>query len=141
MAAVGELGERVVSAINHPSPMTVIGGEKPLGQWQQASRWVCCRPCGACPFSQDEVARSLDAVTNRKLYTSLAPAYATGVRASEVIGLNVTDIASQRMTLRAELVEHSNAISGSASSPGSTARSALDSSLRRHLPFNIVRLL
>ena len=41
---------------------------------------------------------------------------ATGVRASEVIGLTVTDIASQRMTLRVEPVEHSNAISRFATS-------------------------
>ena len=67
-------------------------------------------------LSQHEVARSLDAVTNPKHHSSLSPAQATGVRASEVIGLTVTDIASQRMTLRVEPVEHSNAISRFATS-------------------------
>ena len=76
-------------------------------------------------LSQDEAARSFDAVTNPKHHTSWSPAYATGVRASEVIGLKVTDIASQRMTLRVEPVEHSNAISRFATSPVRSARSAL----------------
>ena len=34
--------------------------------------------------------------------TALSLAYGTGLRASEVIGLKVTDIDSQRMTLRVE---------------------------------------
>ena len=78
-------------------------------------------------LSQDAVARSLDAVTDPKHRTSLPSAQATGLRASEVIRLTVTDIASQRMTLRVELVEHSNAISRFATSPVSSARSALNS--------------
>ena len=68
-----------------------------------------------------------DALTKPKHHTSLSPAYATGVRASEVIGLEVIDIARQRMTLRVEPVEHSNAISRFATSPVSSARSALNS--------------
>ena len=78
-------------------------------------------------LSQDAVARSLDAVTDPKHRTSLPSAQATGLRASEVIRLTVTDIASQRMTLRIEPVEHSNAISRFATSPVSSARSALNS--------------
>ena len=77
-------------------------------------------------LTQDAIARSLDAVTNPKRRTSLPSAQATGVRASEVIGLTVTDIASQRMTLRIEPVEHSNAISRFATSPVSSGRSALN---------------
>ena len=53
-------------------------------------------------LSQDEVARLLAAVTNLKHLTALSLAYGTGLRASEVIGLKVTDIDSQRMTLRVE---------------------------------------
>lgn len=44
----------------------------------------------------------LAAVTNLKHHTALSLAYGTGLRASEVIGLKVTDIDSQRMTLRVE---------------------------------------
>jgi integrase len=54
-------------------------------------------------LSQDEVARLLAAVTNLKHHTALSLAYGTGLRASEVSGLKVTDIDSQRMTLRARL--------------------------------------
>ena len=53
-------------------------------------------------LSQDEVARLLAAVTNLKHHTALSLAYGTGLRASEVIGLKVTDVDSQRMTLRVE---------------------------------------
>ena len=53
-------------------------------------------------LSQDEVARLLAAVTNLKHHTALSLAYGTGLRASEVIGLKVTDIDSQRVTLRVE---------------------------------------
>ena len=42
------------------------------------------------------------AVTNLKHHTALSLAYGTGLRASEVIGLKVTDIDSQRTTLRVE---------------------------------------
>jgi site-specific recombinase XerD len=53
-------------------------------------------------LSQEEVARLLAAVTNLKHHTALSLAYGTGLRASEVIGLKVTDIDSARMTLRVE---------------------------------------
>ena len=53
-------------------------------------------------LSREEVARLLGAVTNLKHHTALSVAYGTGLRASEVIGLKVTDVDSQRMTLRVE---------------------------------------
>jgi integrase/recombinase XerD len=53
-------------------------------------------------LGQDEVARLLAAVTNLKHHTALSLAYGTGLRASEVIGLKVADVDSQRMTLRVE---------------------------------------
>jgi site-specific recombinase XerD len=51
-------------------------------------------------LSRDEVARLLRAAHNLKHQTALAVAYATGLRASEVISLKVGDVDSQRMTLR-----------------------------------------
>ena len=53
-------------------------------------------------LSREEVTRLLGAVTNLKHHTALSVAYGTGLRASEVIGLKVTDVDSQRMTLRVE---------------------------------------
>ena len=53
-------------------------------------------------LSRDEVARLLRAAHNLKHQTALAVAYATGLRASEVISLKVGDVDSQRMTLRVQ---------------------------------------
>lgn len=53
-------------------------------------------------LSREEVARLLAAAANLKHQTALAVAYGAGLRASEVINLKVTDIDSQRMTLRIE---------------------------------------
>lgn len=53
-------------------------------------------------LSREEVARLLAAVDNRKHQTALAVAYGAGLRASEVVSLKVSDIDSQRMTLRVE---------------------------------------
>jgi hypothetical protein len=53
-------------------------------------------------LSRDEVARLLAAAPNFKHQTALTVAYATGLRASEVISLKVGDVDSQRMTLRVE---------------------------------------
>jgi site-specific recombinase XerD len=53
-------------------------------------------------LSRDEVARLLAAAPNLKHQTALTVAYATGLRASEVISLRVGDVDSQRMTLRVE---------------------------------------
>lgn len=53
-------------------------------------------------LSPDEVRRLIAATGNLKHQTALSVAYGTGLRASEVVALKVTDIDSQRMTLRIE---------------------------------------
>ena len=53
-------------------------------------------------LSPDEVARVLAAAGNLKHQTALAVAYGAGLRASEVVALKVTDVDSERMTLRIE---------------------------------------
>ena len=53
-------------------------------------------------LSRDEVARLIAAAPNLKYQTALSIAYGTGLRVSEVIALKVSDIDSQRMTLRVE---------------------------------------
>jgi site-specific recombinase XerD len=53
-------------------------------------------------LSREEVARLLAAADNLKHQTALAVAYGAGLRASEVVSLKISDIDSQRMTLRIE---------------------------------------
>jgi integrase/recombinase XerD len=53
-------------------------------------------------LSRDEVARLLAATRNVKHQTALSLAYGTGLRVSEVIGLKIDDIDSERMTLRVQ---------------------------------------
>lgn len=53
-------------------------------------------------LSREEVARLIAAAGNLKHQTALSVAYATGLRASEVVALRVGDIDSQRMALRVE---------------------------------------
>jgi integrase/recombinase XerD len=53
-------------------------------------------------LSREETARLLAATYNPKHQAALAVAYGTGLRASEVVGLKVSDIDSERMTLRVE---------------------------------------
>lgn len=53
-------------------------------------------------LSCDEVARLIAAAPNLKSQAALSVAYGAGLRASEVISLKVTDIDSERMTLRVE---------------------------------------
>jgi len=53
-------------------------------------------------LNRDEVARLIAAAPNLKYQTALSIAYGTGLRVSEVIALKVSDIDSQRMTLRVE---------------------------------------
>jgi site-specific recombinase XerD len=53
-------------------------------------------------LSRDEVARLIAAAPNLKSQTALSIAYGTGLRVSEVIGLKVGDIDSERMMLRVE---------------------------------------
>lgn len=53
-------------------------------------------------LSKEEVARLLGAVGHLKHQTALSLAYGTGLRVGEVVALKVSDIDSQRMTLRVE---------------------------------------
>jgi integrase/recombinase XerD len=53
-------------------------------------------------LSPDEVRRLIAATGNLKHQTALSLAYGTGLRAGEVVALEVGDIDSQRMTLRVE---------------------------------------
>jgi integrase/recombinase XerD len=53
-------------------------------------------------LSPDKVRRLIAATGNLKHQTALSVAYGNGLRASEVVALKVTDIDSQRMTLRVE---------------------------------------
>ncbi len=53
-------------------------------------------------LSKQEVARLIACAGNIKHQTALSVAYGTGLRVNEVISLKVTDIDSQRMTLRVE---------------------------------------
>ena len=53
-------------------------------------------------LSPEEVARLIAAARNLKHQTALSVAYGTGLRVSEVVALKVSDIDSQRMTLRVE---------------------------------------
>jgi integrase/recombinase XerD len=51
-------------------------------------------------LSRDEVKRLLEAATNIKHQVALSVAYGGGLRVSEVVGLRVSDIDSERMLLR-----------------------------------------
>ena len=53
-------------------------------------------------LSPEEVSRLIAAARNVKHQAALSVAYGAGLRASEVIGLKVSDVDSQRMTLRVE---------------------------------------
>jgi site-specific recombinase XerD len=53
-------------------------------------------------LSKYEVARLIGATHNLKHQVALCVAYGTGLRVSEVLALKVTDVDSQRMTLRVE---------------------------------------
>ena len=53
-------------------------------------------------LSKEEVTRLLGCVSHIKHQTALSVAYGTGLRVSEVVALKVSDIDSQRMTLRVQ---------------------------------------
>ncbi len=53
-------------------------------------------------LSREEVARLIEAAGTPKYQAALSVAYGAGLRASEVVGLKVSDIDSTRMTLRIE---------------------------------------
>lgn len=51
------------------------------------------------PLSRSEITRLLDTVKNRKHRTMLMTAYASGVRVSELVSLEIKDVHSERMLL------------------------------------------
>ena len=53
-------------------------------------------------LSGEEVTRLIAAAPNAKYQAALSVAYGSGLRASEVVALKVTDVDSERMTLRVE---------------------------------------
>ncbi|MGY3609977.1 MULTISPECIES: tyrosine-type recombinase/integrase [unclassified Bradyrhizobium] len=53
-------------------------------------------------LSVEEVARLLDAAPGLKYKVALGVAYGAGLRAAEVVSLNVADIDSRRMLIRVE---------------------------------------
>ena len=53
-------------------------------------------------LSGEEVTRRIAAAPNAKYQAALSVAYGAGLRASEVVALKVTDVDSERMTLRVE---------------------------------------
>jgi integrase/recombinase XerD len=67
-----------------------------------------CRPYAREPsklpvvLSADEVVAFLEAVPSLKARTALTTAYAAGLRASEAVGLKVSQIDSGRMVIRVE---------------------------------------
>ncbi|MEX3968164.1 tyrosine-type recombinase/integrase [Paraburkholderia sp. EG286B] len=75
-----------------------------LGQPELMARMQPVRVPRKLPvvLSPDEVRRLIAAAGNLKHQTALSVAYGAGLRASEVVALKVSDIDSQRMTLRIE---------------------------------------
>ena len=78
--------------------------EVTLGQAELMAKMQPVRVPRTLPvvLSRDEVARLIAAASNLKHPTALSVAYGAGLRASEVVALKVSDIDSQRMTLRIE---------------------------------------
>src|SRR3954453_16803054 len=74
----------------------------PLDRPEQAARIPLPRKADPIPaiLSQDEVARLLAAVADLRMRALLTAVYAAGLRVSEVVRLQVTDIDSGRMTIR-----------------------------------------
>ena len=75
-----------------------------LGQPELMARMQPVRVPRKLPvvLSPEEVRRLIAAAGNLKHQTALSVAYGAGLRASEVVALKVSDIDSQRMTLRIE---------------------------------------
>ena len=73
-----------------------------LDRPEQAARIPLPRKADPLPaiLSQDEVARLLGAVGDPWMRALLTTVYAAGLRVSEAVGLQVTDIDSGRMTIR-----------------------------------------
>ncbi len=75
-----------------------------LGQDEVPERIPYARHRQALPeiLSRDEVVRFLEAVSSLKCRVALTTAYATGLRVSEVVGVEVRNIDSGRMVIRVE---------------------------------------
>ncbi len=73
-----------------------------LDRPEQAARIPLPRKADPLPaiLSPDEVARLLAAIPDPRMRTLLTTVYAAGLRVSEAVGLQVTDIDSARMTIR-----------------------------------------
>jgi integrase/recombinase XerD len=73
-----------------------------LGNREAAAEIPLPRKADPLPaiLSREEMARLLTAVPGPKVRALLTTVYAAGLRASEVVGLEVTDIDSARMTIR-----------------------------------------
>jgi len=73
-----------------------------LDRPEQAARIPLPRKADPLPaiLSRDEVARLLAAVPDPRMRALLTTVYAAGLRVSEAVGLEVTDIDSARMTIR-----------------------------------------
>lgn len=78
--------------------------EVTLGQGELMAKMQPVRVPRTLPvvLSREEVSRLIAAARNLKHQTALSVAYGAGLRASEVVALKVSDIDSQRMTLRIE---------------------------------------
>jgi integrase/recombinase XerD len=76
--------------------------EVTLGQGELMAKMQPVRVPRTLPvvLSRGEVSRLIAAARNLKHQTALSVAYGAGLRASEVVSLKVSDIDSQRMTLR-----------------------------------------
>ncbi|PDT43830.1 integrase [Sinorhizobium fredii] len=75
-----------------------------LGHAEIPERIAYARTPGRLPavLSSDEIVRFLEAVPSLKTRTALTTAYAAGLRASEAVGLKVSDIDSARGVIRVE---------------------------------------
>jgi len=69
-----------------------------------ADQLVCAKTPKRLPvvLSRDEVSSFLSAVRNLKHRAMLTTLYATGLRASELVGLRISDIDSRRMVIRVQ---------------------------------------
>ena len=112
-ATVGDLRRFQLHLVDHgtsPVSLTVaITGLKfffdvTLGQGELMAKMQPVHVPRTLPvvLSREEAARLIAAARNPKHQTALSVAYGTGLRVSEVVALKVTDVDSQRMTLRIE---------------------------------------
>ena len=77
---------------------------KTLGRERATFQLPCARLPSKLPeiLSREEVQRLFDVTVNLKHCTMLKTAYSTGLRVSELVHVKLTDIDSDRMTLRVE---------------------------------------